>query len=185
VLSDYSKQFKVTKARNVVSMEAFAKLCRNGGDETKVALILDDFSGTGNQLMESANELVAVLDEQSDAHWRHRAVIVLGSALAASAITWHSEGVTSYSAYGRLAPPTLKAFHPEAEIFEGYDERKRAMDLMKTIGLSLFRSAPLGYGGEALLVSTYINCPNNTLPIFWSTESFAGVPWLPLFERSR
>lgn len=185
VLSDYSKQFKVTKTRNVITMEAFAKLCRNDAGETNVALILDNFSGTGDQLSASADELVTILDEQADPLWRDHVVIVVGAALVSSHIRWQSDNVVSYTAYGRLLPPSLKAFSPEAEIFEGGNERNRAKDLMETIGRSLVPNAPLGYGGTALLVSTYNNCPNNTLPIFWSTGSFAGARWLPLFERSR
>ena len=64
------------------------------------------------------------------------------------------------------------------------EERAQALDLMTTVGTSLVRANPLGFGNSGLLVSLHNNCPNNTLPAFWAKGKFAGRDWLPLFERS-
>jgi hypothetical protein len=40
---------------------------------------------------------------------------------------------------------------------------------------------PLGYGGTALLVAYHFQCPNNTLPLIWSSGN-ARFPWNPLFK---
>ena len=40
-------------------------------------------------------------------------------------------------------------------------------------------SSPLGHGDKGLLISTFYNTPDNTLPIFWSKEN----NWKPLFAK--
>ncbi len=196
MLSDFAKQFKIVKA-NVMSANRFADMV--AADQTarmKVALVLDDFSGTGHQLAAAADSFVSTLDERQDLIWRDRVIVVAGSALAAQHLTWApgdrelgvpldtlGNSVAGYSAVGKVVPKRLHAFDPAAEIFEGEDERSRAMDLMRTIGGALLGRAPLGYGDQGLLVCLANNCPNNTLPIIWKRGSFAGKPWLPLLER--
>lgn len=196
MLSDFAKQFKIVKA-NVMSPRRFADVIETAApNSTKIALVLDDFAGTGNQLSSAADGFIASLDQQQELVWRDRVIVVAGSALSACDWSWEpgarnldgqldkfGNPAVGYSAHGQLVPNRLHAFHPAAEIFEGEEERSRAMDLMKTIGGALVRNAPLGYGDQGLLVSMANNCPNNTLPIFWKRGNFAGKSWLPLLER--
>jgi hypothetical protein len=182
-LNFYAKQFKIRKS-NVVSPDEFASLLsRLSGTETLVALVLDEFAGSGQQIRNAADGLAETLDAKAGALWREQTVLVVGCALSARKLTWSADKVASYAVEGQILPRRLRAFDTGAEIFDGAEERERARDLMHTIGRSLVKNQPLGFGDAGLLVSTYTNCPNNSLPIFWSHGRYAGRPWLPLFER--
>lgn len=184
VLSDYAKQFKISKTTNVISPDAFAdRVSKSSDGRTHVALVLDDFAGTGRQLQLAADGLVETLDRGQDPLWREKTVIVVGAAFSATPLDWSRDGVSGYAVQGQVISNRLRAFHSDAEIFEGREEIDKAKDLMRTIGGGLVRNDPLGFGDTALLVSMHNNCPNNTLPVFWSKGTFAGRSWLPLFER--
>lgn len=185
MLSPYAKQLRIAKTTNVVSRQKFAeKVHALNASETVVALILDDFAGTGNQLRDAATGFVDYMDAHGGDLWRERVITVAGAALCDEKFNWTPpEGVTGYGVFGREVSTRLRAFHPDAELFSNDDERDQAQDLMRTIGGSLVRNSPLGFGESALLVCMYNNCPNNTLPAFWANGRFAGEKWMPLFER--
>jgi hypothetical protein len=184
MLSDYAKQLKIAKGTNVVTPgQMVEKLRSAAATETLVALILDDFAGTGNQLRAAADSFVERMACSGAASWTEQLIIVVGAALGAEDFVWNPEpDVRGYSVTGVVVPARLKAFDPDAEIFDGADVRTRAQDLMTTIGRSLVRGNPLGFGDQGLLLSLQNNCPNNTLPIFWANGEYAGNPWLPLFD---
>lgn len=73
-----------------------------------------------------------------------------------------------------------QAFDPEAGIFDSDADREHAQHIASQYGRQLVGSQnELGYGRSQLLLSFDDNCPNNTLPIFWSSKG----DWKPLFER--
>jgi hypothetical protein len=52
-----------------------------------------------------------------------------------------------------------------AEVLTGEELR-----CAKEIGLRLDAKRPLGYGGTALIVAYYFQCPNNSLPLLWKQQ---------------
>ena len=77
----------------------------------------------------------------------------------------------------------VRAFAPEAGIFENEADRKFAEDVMLQIGQQLVPQNPLGFGSMGALVSFHNTIPNNTLPVFWSSGMANGREWKPLFPR--
>lgn len=72
-----------------------------------------------------------------------------------------------------------KCFCTSSTIFANNAERKRAESICKYQGGILEPKAPLGFSDCQSLIAFPLNCPNNTLPIFWKkTEQ-----WMPIFER--
>jgi hypothetical protein len=76
---------------------------------------------------------------------------------------------------------TFKCFSEKSRYFrtKEKEEKKLCEKISENYGKNLFPDAPLGYGGEQLLLSFFHNTPNNTLPIFWSNRN----EWKPIFKR--
>lgn len=74
-----------------------------------------------------------------------------------------------------------KCFSLQAQIFANPSEAKKAKEICMQKGEKLEAKMPLGYSNCELLVAFPMNCPNNTLPIFW--KRIDG--WIPLFERKQ
>ena len=72
-----------------------------------------------------------------------------------------------------------KCFSLQAQIFANSFESKKAREICMQKGEKLEAKMPLGYSNCELLVAFPMNCPNNTLPIFWKRTD----GWEPLFER--
>lgn len=62
-----------------------------------------------------------------------------------------------------------------AEVLTGEELR-----CAQEIGRKLDAKRPLGFGGTALLVAYYFQCPNNSLPLLWRQQD-EGYPWSRLF----
>lgn len=62
-----------------------------------------------------------------------------------------------------------------AEVLTGEELR-----CAQEIGAKLDAKRPLGYGGTALLVAYYFQCPNNSLPLLWKQQD-EEYPWNRLF----
>lgn len=132
-------------------------------------VFLDDYIGTGTNAIEL---------------WRRiQALYGRGSRLILAVLTATGDGIdnvggyTSFEVYvadDRPLPAGLE------EIFPDPSERDRAQSILERLGKRAFAQWPLGYGHSAALVAFFYGTPDNTLPIFWSSE--AG--WIPLFPRN-
>jgi hypothetical protein len=78
----------------------------------------------------------------------------------------------------------VRAFDPDANIFQSSQERDFAKEVMLQIGRELTPQMPLGFGDQAGLVAFHNSVPNNTLPIFWSNGRVNERNWVPLFPRA-
>ena len=78
----------------------------------------------------------------------------------------------------------VRAFDPDAGIFETVQEAEFAKEVMLQIGRELTNSMPLGFGDQGALIAFYDTVPNNTLPIFWSNGKVNDKQWKPLFPRA-
>ena len=76
----------------------------------------------------------------------------------------------------------VKATSEDASIFEE-DELPFVHDMLLQIGRQLVSQNPLGFGDLGALVAFHNTIPNNTLPIFWSSGTVNGTPWIPLLPR--
>lgn len=76
----------------------------------------------------------------------------------------------------------VRAFSPDAGIFEDGGDRAFAEEVMIQIGQQLTPQQPLAFGDLAALVSIHNTIANNTLPVFWSSERANGREWNPPLE---
>lgn len=146
-------------------------------------LIIDDFIGSGNNVIENTEEyfspeLCALLKE--------REIVVIfgiitGFAEAKEKVEQKIEqiGLDSDVLIIDLLNESDKCFSNVSSIFTTPFDRKRARDISKRKGELIEDKYPLGSFDCESLVAFPMNCPNNTLPIFWKK---AGN-WTPLFER--
>lgn len=158
-----------------------AERIKNG--EISTVIVLDDFLGTGNQVVDYLKATFVSLDPS--VRWIYAAVAA------------HRDGVE----YVGRQLPTLKIFSSELLDDEHglfYDRYWKAVS-NKMIGASAaqkfyfeflskhgldaagsdFKKYPLGYGEKALCVGFEHGTPDNSLPILWSTHN----GWTPLLER--
>lgn len=71
-------------------------------------------------------------------------------------------------------------FSKESLIFEDEIERRKAEEIVKKYGEFLYPGNPIGYKNSQSLIGFFYSTPNNTLPIFWSTNE----KWHPLLPRN-
>lgn len=71
-------------------------------------------------------------------------------------------------------------FNEKSKIFENPVERKKAEEIVRKYGEILYPGNALGYKNSQALIGFFYSTPNNTLPIFWSTNE----KWHPLLPRN-
>lgn len=184
--SSISAMRSILKVKKAQILEADAlSLAIAKSDSTAVVMVLDDFCGTGSHLERTVGQLKEVLDGRVDG-WRDQVEMVVGACVVAEAslLDVGSEDGTSVTSVCALElGARFRAFDPEAGVFASEQERVDALDLVSSIGQSLVKSAPLGYGARALLVLNDYNISNNAPAVFWKAGQYGGRPWTPLFER--
>ena len=72
-----------------------------------------------------------------------------------------------------------KAFSESSSLFAAPSDRVLAKQLATDFGEKLERKWPLGFGNCEALVTFFSNCPNNTLPIIYKSDT----NWTALFQR--
>jgi len=72
-----------------------------------------------------------------------------------------------------------KLFSEESLCFYKFPEiKKYARDIAEGYGRKIEPSTPLGYRDGQYCFGFFYNIPNNTLPLFWSSQN-----WTPIFAR--
>lgn len=150
-----------------------------------MVVIADDFSGTGDTLARGVRRLWK-LDETmlTSLAKEGRVICCLQTAFPESLQRLKSEFPYLQVLVMKMFDEEVKAFDPEAAIFESEGERKFALDVVLQIGRQLTQQMPLGYGDMAGLVAFHSTIPNNTLPIFWSSGTVNNRHWNPLLPRA-
>ncbi|MBL4874787.1 MAG: ATP-binding protein [Rhodobacteraceae bacterium] len=155
--------------------------------DPKIIVIVDDMVGTGKSLAANMklfhDNHLAMLPEDGP--------LVLAFALLAT-----KEGQQkmlrelsklSYSRMdfraGELLDESASLFSGPKGVFATVEEKDRAKALATDIGATIYKRAPLGYGGQALSVVFPTTVPNNSLPLLHSYSKRAVPQWRPLFER--
>jgi hypothetical protein len=76
------------------------------------------------------------------------------------------------------------AFGRGRAFWSSSEEQAEAKALCLRIGSEVARAAPLGYGGQTLLVVFPTACPNNSVALLHAGET-SGKGWRPLFPRAK
>ena len=84
---------------------------------------------------------------------------------------------------GEILDERASLFADPKGVFASVGERDRAKELATNIGVSIYKSAPLGFGDQSLSIVFPTTVPNNSLPLLHSRGKGATPQWRPLFER--
>ena len=154
-------------------------------DNDPVLVVVDDFAGTGNTLVKGLGQLWSMdQDLFSKLAEEGRIVCCLQTAFP-EAIRRVQQRFPKVQVLAMTTfDDKVRAFAPDAGIFEDDSERAYAHDVMLQIGRQLVPQNPLGFGNMAALASFHNTIPNNTLPVFWAAGKVNGREWTPLLPRS-
>jgi len=147
-------------------------------------LIIDDFVGSGKTLIENID---LVFNESLCKLLKEKKIIVVfglitGYLEAKEKVEKRISKLDINASFNIIdvLNDSDKCFNNSSPIFATNIERKDAENICKNRGETLEPKYPLGYSNCQSLIAFPMNCPNNTLPIFWKkTEN-----WIPLFERN-
>lgn len=147
-------------------------------DETLVPVLIDDFIGSGHQSLQVVNEL------------RAAAPAFNGKVLIAAMVGLEA-GIDFLSKDPKIVPivaDIVKSsdlpFADPSTIFPESNNRLAALNVMTKHGQRLYPQHPLGYSRSEGLIGFFYSTPNNTLPVFWSSEG-GWSPLLPHGESFR
>jgi len=167
-------------ARNVCEPSKVLPTLLEAG--AKAVLWVDDFIGTGDTVIARFREHREIAAELQR---RHQAVLFFGaiSGLSDSCAHVHDElQRMGIDVAVRVCDPVTRedlCFSPNSNVFLDEDERARAKRIAEDFGRRLVSSQPLGYGGCGTTIVFARSCPNNNLPILWSSTK----DWISLFPR--
>ena len=135
-----------------------------------ILVLFNDTYGSGTQLLREVWPAVARLPRPA------RAVFLVAVAIAEEAL-----GRFAKELPGVHVVPDTPAPNARSLFSAGVQAR------LRELGDRVYPKHPLGFGGTALLMAYYFQCPNNTLPLLWAdgiNNAVAGraYPWWPLFS---
>jgi hypothetical protein len=166
---------------NVVEVSALRERIEQT-PEAQALVFVDDFIGTGTTAVEGVRRLHAVCGSLLiEKQLRVFLVAVTGFEVARERIEIEAERLELPLTVHVCEPleDTARCFHSENQIFGNEATREKAKAVAKRYGLKLANKHPLGHEDSQALLTFSDACPNNTLPILWSSAN----GWLPLFER--
>ena len=178
---ELAKRMSPSKCGRVEEMRTWV---RGHLADDPLLVVVDDFAGTGNTLVKGLARLWTpdqdLFTQLAD---EGRVICCLQTAFP-EAIRQIKEEFPSVQVLTMTNfDDEVRAFSPEAQIFEDEVERKFAEEVMLQIGRQLVPQNPLGFGDMAALVSFHNTIPNNSLPVFWSAGNANGRAWQPLLPR--
>lgn len=138
-------------------------------------IFLDDLVGTGNQCNEVWRDLTTKLKQFNSNPDLFYATLVS---------TQHGKKETEDKTTFKVISPHIIdnseiPFHKESKIFDDESIKEKTKEIVAKYGKDLYPKYPLGYKDNSLLIGFYYSTPNNTLPIFWSSNS----NWKPLLTK--
>lgn len=144
-------------------------------------VLIDDFCGTGDTLIERMRDYLEVLRLANSAGVRIIVIAVVGFSKARNRVDrfLEREGLAADFYICDELGEDCKAFSNTSRVFSDERERERAKQIAEAKGVYLEKHHPLGFKDTQALVVLYDSCPNNSLPVLWS----ASKDWTPLFPR--
>lgn len=153
----------------------------------RAIVIVDDIVATGNSL---SNNLQRFHDAHVDMLDPDKPLILAFALLATQQGQAAMLRNLSKLDYDKIDFRAGEILSDEAQIFSGQrgafvsaDQRDRARSIATDVGSTIYKRAPLGYGGLGLSIVFPSTVPNNSLPLLHSRGKGAGQQWRPLFER--
>ena len=145
-------------------------------------VLIDDFSGSGQTLVDGLKEHLDLLRQANSAGIRIIIITLVGFEQARDRVERfiHKSGLQADINFCDPLGPESKAFSERSTVFPDPIERDRARQVAESKGVTLEKKHPLGYKDTQALVVFSQSCPNNALPILWSRNS----GWSPLFPRT-
>lgn len=143
--------------------------------DISAVVFLDDFIGSGHDAVRLWNKVVAPLKARA-ANCQFIFACIVGYE---SGIKYASSRTPLSIVVAEIIPRSEQPFEEDSVIYPSTEERVRAREIVQKYGSRLASKEPLGYGGTQGLVGFFFSTPNNTLPIFWSTQG----NWLPLLPH--
>jgi len=151
-----------------VSLEALSA----GLTETKVAIILDDFCGSGHSAARIWKDYIQPLHAK-----RPDCKFVFACMVAhQQAIEYLAHETNLHVVVAEVIPATHQPFSQDSEIFPTAGERERAATIVEKYSANIPKGGSLGYAATQSLVGFFFNTPDNTLPLFWAPSD----AWHPL-----
>jgi len=167
---------------NGLPLENFISSIEEIRSDTSTLIIVDDFIGTGDTVINFNNSLEksGVFKKNPKIQVYYLSLIVTESGLTKI----QSSNPKCKLIYSELLSQDYKAFSEKSSVLPDYqmEERKHAKIVCKKIGEFLEGEMySLGYKNSELLIGLHHNIPNNTLPIIWSEKK----EWVPIFRRKK
>lgn len=149
-------------------------------DPKTVIVFLDDYIGSGQQARQVWDGLTSINPRLIE-----KAKIIFAS------IVGRSKGIEHLLEHSGFEVVTVDIVKEEdaplsenSNVFPDLSERSFASAIIEKYGRKLKPDAPFGYAESQGLIGFFYSTPNNTLPIFWSTEN-GWKPLLPHKESFR
>lgn len=142
-------------------------------DDSLVPVLIDDFIGSGHQSIQVVDELRAAAPTYTG-----KIIFAVVVALERGLEVLRADLNVHPIAADTVSDSELP-FSEVSEIFPSEAERDRAKQVLAKYGARLYPKYPLGYADGQCLIGFFYSTPNNTLPIFWSTDD----GWIPLLSH--
>ena len=163
------------RQENDLSKECFVE---NGTTENIV--FIDDFSITGSQASSYINKKISQYPQEGNKKFYVLLMITTDEAIK------ELEKINNVTVLPCIVlDGNSKAFSDSSIVFAGYADiykfmaKKMCEYYGKKITISKNGAIPLGFGNGGYMFGAYYNIPDNTLPIFWSSQN----NWNYLFKR--
>lgn len=166
------------KRQNRVPDEAFlrgADLTEQRLSERSTVVFLDDFVGSGQLLLRTADEIAVPL-RRAVPHARFIFAALVGYIRGLARIP---SGGPIESCVAESIGLELEPFGAGSRLFPDSETRRKAEAVVRRYTERLSPKSPLGYGASQGLVAFFFGTPNNTLPFFWRS----GSDWTPLLPH--
>ncbi|MFH4630858.1 ATP-binding protein [Vibrio alginolyticus] len=177
----YASENKIT-THNIKNFSDIKKTIESN-NEISAIVFIDDILATGGSIISGINELKEQCGEIIS---ERKIVVVIGVICGVSEgyenILRQDFGFEVETVVCDVLPSECKVFSEASEVFTEREERQYAQSICTKYGSQLQKMHPLGYQDSQLLVVFKDNCPNNSLPILWSSSN--TPKWIPLFNRS-
>ena len=149
--------------------------------KVKRLVLIDDFVGTGGTLVRGLQANIDTLRRANAKGIRIIVMAVVGFARARSHINRFidAEQLDAVVHFCDSLGEEYRVFSDRSRVFPNSYDRDHARDVAERQGVVLFQRHPLGYSDSQSLVVFSDHCPNNSLPILWSTKE----GWPALFPR--
>ncbi|MDF3076740.1 MAG: hypothetical protein K0S09_629 [Sphingobacteriaceae bacterium] len=167
--------------RNVLAPERLERAL-SSNTEIHSIIFIDDYLGTGTSVTANLTKLIETFPNLfSNENIQFHLGVVCGFEEAKNVIlTKMKRQKINFSVHiCDLLTSSDKAFDESSKIFTIPAERHSARAKCYSIGSSLVKKNPLGFGDCQSLVVFPRTIPNNSLPILWAQSK----TWTPLFER--